>query len=109
MGSDLVVLALEPDDDIEHALGLYRNKCRGEPADDKLRSFVDTLEAEFDARGDWPWTMPKIVRPSYVLLEVAHERWEEVVSAVVALAHAEGLSVLVPSGGALYRPPSCLE
>jgi hypothetical protein len=104
MTLDLIVLIPEAAADYEQALSIYHAEREvGEPSTPALQSFAEQLSARF-GDDDWPFTADHLYFPDHVSLQVAPERWAEVVPGIVALAHAQELVILDPQYEQLFPP-----
>jgi hypothetical protein len=106
---DLIALTPEAASSYERALSIYHSEDEeGDPSTPELRAFADEIDARY-GDDDWPFTGDPLLFPDHVSLEVAHERWVEVVPEIVALAHARQLVVLDPQYEMLFPPGTRYE
>ena len=100
---DLIILVPEAARTFEQALAIYHSEDEtGEPGSPTLQSFADEIDRRF-GDDDWPFTGDPLLFNDHVSLEVAHERWEDVVPEIVAMAHRANLVVLDTEAG-LFPP-----
>jgi hypothetical protein len=79
MSLDLVVLTPEAASSYEQALSIYRSEDEeGDPSTPELKAFADEVDARF-GDDDWPFTGDPLLFSDHVSLEIAHQRWGEVV------------------------------
>jgi hypothetical protein len=109
MSLDLVVLTPEAASSYEQALSIYHSEDEeGDPATPELKAFADEIDVRF-GDDDWPFTGDPLLFPDHVSLEIAHQRWAEVVPEIVGLAHIRRLVVLDPQYERLFPPGTNYE
>ena len=109
MSLDLIVLIPEGASSYEQALSIYQAEDEeGDASTPGLRSFAQELNTRFGDH-DWPFTADHLVFPDHVSIQIAHERWAEVVPEIVALAHKQELVVLDPQYERLFPPGTTYE
>jgi hypothetical protein len=109
MSLDLVILTPEAGSSYEQALSIYHSEDEeGDPSTPELTAFADEVDARY-GDDDWPFTGDPLLFHDHVSLEVAHERWGEVVPEIVAVAHARRLVVLDPQYEKLFPPGTDYE
>ena len=108
MSLDLVILTHGSAPDYDHARRVSCQTEAGEPDAARIGSFAEELDRTFGER-NWPFTGDPIVTPSHVELVIAHEVWEEVVPAIVAMAHRHDLVALDPQWERLFPPGTDYE
>jgi hypothetical protein len=88
----------------DQALSIYHSEDElGDPSTPALQAFADEIDARF-GDDDWPFTGDPLLFNDHVSLEVAHERWGEVVPEILAMAHRMKLIVLDPQSETLLPP-----
>jgi hypothetical protein len=101
---DLIVLIPDAASSYEQALSIYLSEDEeSEPSTPALRAFADEIDARF-GDDDWPFTGDPLLFHDHVSLVIAHERWEEVVPEILALAHERKLVLLDPQDEKLFPP-----
>ena len=104
MSLDLIALIPASAESYEQALSVYHSEDElGDPSTPELRAFAEAIDSRF-GDDDWPFTGDPLVFDDHVSLEVAHERWEEVVPVIVQMAHDHRLVILDPQSERLLRP-----
>jgi len=104
MSLDLIVLIPEAATSYEQALAIYHEEDElGEPSTPDLREFVEEVDSRF-GDDDWPFTGDPLVFADHVSLEVAPERWMDVVPEIVEIAHRRHLVALDPQEERLVPP-----
>ena len=109
MSLDLIVLTPDAASSYARALSIYQSEDEeGDPASPDLRAFADELDARY-GDDNWPFTGDPLLFADHVSLEVAHERWADVVPEIVVLAHTRQLVVLDPQYERLFPPGTSYE